>query len=84
MELVYPNTSCMVKGRNVHGQAKARGEALPEIYIYCARGKTVNLICLIILKINGILIYNTIKDPQWYAVQEGDATMIPIAASLLG
>ena len=28
--------------------------------------------------------YNTIKDPQWYDVQEGDATMMHIAASLPG
>ena len=31
-----------------------------------------------------ILIYNVIKDAQWYLVQEGDATMITIAASLPG
>ena len=29
-------------------------------------------------------IYNTIKDPQWYVVQEGDATMTHMAASLPG
>ena len=29
-------------------------------------------------------IYNTIKDPQWYAVQGSDTTMLPRAASLPG
>ena len=29
-------------------------------------------------------IYNTIKDPHWYAVQGSDTTMLPIAASLFG
>ena len=33
---------------------------------------------LYILQLN--LTYNTIKDPQWYAVQEGDATMFLIAS----
>ncbi len=31
-----------------------------------------------------ILIYNTIKDPQWYSVHECDATMMPVAASSFG
>ena len=31
-------------------------------------------------KLTGHLTYNTIKDAQWYAVQEGDATMIHIAS----
>ena len=28
--------------------------------------------------------YNLIKDPQWYAVQVSDTTMLPRAASLFG
>ena len=30
------------------------------------------------------LFKNAIKDPQWYAVQGSDTTMMPIAASLPG
>ena len=33
---------------------------------------------------NRCLTYNTINDAQWYVVQEGDATMIHMAASLPG
>ena len=32
----------------------------------------------------GCFIENTIKDPQRYAVQEGDATMLPKAAASFG
>ena len=31
-----------------------------------------------------IIIYYTIKDPHWYNVQEGDATMLLLASSLPG
>ena len=31
-----------------------------------------------------LFVYNVIKDPQWYMVLEGDATVMPIAASLPG
>lgn len=31
-----------------------------------------------------ITIYYTIKDPHWYIVQEGDATMLLLASSLPG
>ena len=27
-------------------------------------------------------VHNVIKDPQWYAVQESDTTMLPNAAAL--
>ena len=36
------------------------------------------------LKFFNNTIYNTIKDPHWYAVQGSDTTMLPIAASLFG
>jgi len=31
-----------------------------------------------------LVVYNAMKDPHWYAVQESDTRMLPMAASLPG
>ena len=51
---------------------KKSGKTKAKQYLNCWSGEVQTLF------------HNAIKDPQWYAVQGSDTTMMPIAASLPG